>query len=83
MSSEFKKQRQRWYNTIKPGDLVKYDSWGQGYNNKIALILSIQDKFVNTRGMNHKDFTILVNQEKRTVHQELVSPLDGWENIEV
>jgi len=82
MSSEIVEKRRRWYNSIKPGDLVRYDEWGHGYTNKPVMILSIKDRFLNRQTLLSKAYLILMNDNKLLVNQNFISPLDGWENID-
>ncbi len=86
MSPELAEKRQRWYDNIQPGALVIYNEWSAGYTNKPALIVSIHDITLplagpSRRSVIRKQYTILVNEHKRLVYQDLISPLDGWSSL--
>jgi hypothetical protein len=86
MSPELAHKRQRWYDTVLPGTLVRYNEWATGYVNKPALIISVHDITVPVAGpyrrnITQKQYIILVDENKRLVHQDLISPLDGWSNL--
>lgn len=83
MSRELTEKRQRWYDNIQPGALVRFDYWASGYTNKPALIVSIEGKHINAdrRRPGRKYYTILVDEHKRLVYQDFISPWDGWSSL--
>ena len=83
MSPEFAEKRQRWYDSVQPGALVRYNEWSSGYTNKPALILAIENKRgIAAGGALRLYYTILVDEHKRFVYQDFISPWGGWENID-
>lgn len=85
MSPELAAIRQKWYDNVQPGTLVRYNQWSHGYTNKPALIVSINTFSVKAvpsgRPIAQKKFVILVDEITKIVHQDLISPFDGWSNI--
>ena len=86
MSPELAKKRQRWLDRIKPGDLVRYNQWASGYTNKAVLVISVERRNdvdgIHRRPPARNYYTILVDEHKRLVYQDFISPLDGWGNID-
>lgn len=85
MSPELAAARQEWYNNLKPGTLVRYNQWAAGYTNKPALVVSIHNVMVNAgvrrATVTHKQIVILVDENTKSVYQDLISPFDGWSNL--
>jgi hypothetical protein len=86
MSPKLAEARQRWYDSIQPGTLVRYNQWSAGYTNKPALIVSIDNTTVtfagpSRRSVIRKQYVILVDEITRSVYQDLISPLDGWSSL--
>lgn len=86
MSPELAEKRQRWLDRIKPGDLVRFNQWAGGYTNKAVLVISVEPRNIND-GVHRRPparnyYTILVDEHKRLVYQDFISPLDGWGKID-
>ena len=86
MSPELAKKRQRWLDRIKPGALVRFNQWTSGYTNKAVLVISVEarnDVDGRLRSPPTRNYyTILVDEHKRLVYQDFISPLDGWGKID-
>lgn len=85
MSPELAAARQTWYDNLKPGMLVIYNEWSAGFTNKPAIVISINNvierSIPSNRPIHRKRYVILVNEVTRNVHQDLISPLDGWSSL--
>lgn len=85
MSPELAAARQTWYDNLKPGTLVRYNRWAEGYTNKPALVISVHNGGVyggvKRRPLMHKQIIILVDENTKTVYQYLISPFDGWSSL--
>lgn len=85
MSPELAAIRQRWYDNLKPGTLVRYNQWAAGYTNKPALIISIYNvierSIPSNRPINKRGYIILVDENTKSVYQDLICPLDGWSSL--
>ena len=85
MSPELAAIRQKWYDNLKPGTLVSYNIWPTGYTNKPALIISIYNfierSIPSNRPIHKRGYIILVDENKKSVYQDLICPLDGWSSL--